>query len=177
MPPPSRARPSPTPSRPAAGSDLELARTVWSRMSELVRGHDPTDELRRSLGLGRGTGRVKALLSLAAGPLSLAELAQVIGVDPPYATLIANELQALGLLSRSADPEDRRRKSVQLTGAGTKAVRKAQQIIDRPPPPFRKMSRVDLRRLEDLLERLGPEPGEGAATDPAPALSFRRPPT
>ena len=67
-------------------------------MSGFVRSHDPSDELRQTLGLGRGTGRVKALISLAAGPLSLAQVAQAIGADPSYTTIIVNELQALGLL-------------------------------------------------------------------------------
>lgn len=51
-----------------------LASSAWALMSDFVHGHDPADELRRELGLGRGGGRVKALLSLAKGPLSLADL-------------------------------------------------------------------------------------------------------
>jgi DNA-binding MarR family transcriptional regulator len=138
--------------------DDDLAAAVWAMMAALVHGNDPAGELRRTLGLGRGTGRVKALLSLAAGPLSLAELALVIGADPPYATLIVNELQALGLLSRTRDPRDRRKKSVQLTTAGHQAVHAAQQIIERPPPALRAMSGADLGRLHELLAQLSPPP-------------------
>jgi DNA-binding MarR family transcriptional regulator len=124
-------------------------------MSGFVRSHDPADELRQSLGLGRGTGRVKALMSLAAGPLSLAELAQAIGADPPYATIIVNELHALGLLSRTTDTRDRRRKAVELTASGRHAVRKAQDIITRPPPPLRDLPAADLVRLREILDHLG----------------------
>jgi hypothetical protein len=53
-------------------------------MSDVVHSRDPAAELRRELGLGRGAGRVKVLISLAAGPLSLAELARAIGADPSY---------------------------------------------------------------------------------------------
>jgi DNA-binding MarR family transcriptional regulator len=127
-------------------------------MTALVHGNDPAGELRRALGLGRGTGRVKTLLSLAPGPLSLAELALVIGADPPYATLIVNELQALGLLSRTPDPRDRRKKSVQLTTAGRQAVRTAQRIIERPPPALRDMPGAELSRLHELLAQLSPPP-------------------
>jgi len=148
---PTRQPSSPTPGRPAR-SEVDLAGEVWARMKDLVRRNDPTDELRRTLGLGRGTGRVKALLSLGAGPLTLAELARAIGIDPPYATLIANELEALGLLSRTADPRDRRKKSVQLTAAGELAVRKAEQIINRPPLALSEMSKADLRCLLGLLD-------------------------
>jgi DNA-binding MarR family transcriptional regulator len=131
-----------------------LASSVWELMSGFVRSHDPAGELRQALGLGRGTGRVKALLSLAAGPLSLAELAQAIGTDPPYATIIVNELQALGLLSRTPDARDRRRKTVELTASGRDAVRKAQDIISRPPSPLRGMPAADLARLSEILQQL-----------------------
>jgi DNA-binding MarR family transcriptional regulator len=140
------------PGRPAARSGL--AGSVWELMSGFVRSHDPADELRQALGLGRGTGRVKALMSLAAGPLSLAELAQAIGTDPPYATIIVNELQALGLLSRTPDASDRRRKTVTLTASGRDAVRKAQDIISRPPSPLRDLPAADLARLREVLEQL-----------------------
>ncbi len=123
-------------------------------MSGFVRGHDPADELRHALGLGRGAGRVKALMSLAAGPLSLAELAQAIGADPSYTTIIVNELQALGLLSRTPDAHDRRRKTVQLTADGREAERKAQDIIARPPAPLRDLPAADLIRLREILGQL-----------------------
>ena len=140
------------PRRPSARSGL--ASSVWELMSGFVRSHDPADELRQALGLGRGTGRVKALLSLAGGPLSLAELARAIGTDPPYATIIVNELQALGLLSRTPDTGDRRRKTVELTATGRDAVRKAQDIIARPPAPLRGLPTADLARLSEILGQL-----------------------
>jgi DNA-binding MarR family transcriptional regulator len=123
-------------------------------MSDFVRSHDPSDELRQTLGLGRGTGRVKALISLAAGPLSLAQVAQAIGADPSYTTIIVNELQALGLLSRTPDAHDRRKKAVKLTADGRKAVRKAQAIIVRPPSPLRDLPPADLLRLQEILGQL-----------------------
>jgi DNA-binding MarR family transcriptional regulator len=158
---PSRPRSSPnlSPSNVRqAPHEADLAKETWAKMTALVHDNDPSGELRLTLGLGRGTGRVKTLLSLSSGALSLAELAQVVGVDPPYATLIANELQALGLLSRTPDPRDRRKKSVQLTATGRQAVRTANQIINRPPPAMRDMSSADLHHLHDLLERLSPSP-------------------
>lgn len=137
---------------PPAGPGL--AGSVWELMSDFVRSHDPSDELRQTLGLGRGTGRVKALISLAAGPLSLAQVAQAIGADPSYTTIIVNELQALGLLSRTPDAHDRRKKAVKLTADGRKAVRKAQAIIARPPSPLRDLPPADLLRLQEILGQL-----------------------
>jgi len=158
---------SPSPSQAAAGShagdagppgtatESGLADLVWELMSGFVNRHDPTDELRHTLGLGRGTGRVKALVSLAAGPLSLAELAQAIRTDASYTTIIVNELQALGLLSRTPDARDRRRKTVELTADGREAMRKARDIIARPPVPLRDLPAADLLRLREILGQLG----------------------
>lgn len=137
---------------PPAGPGV--AGSVWELMSGFVQSHDPSDELRQTLGLGRGTGRVKALVSLAAGPLSLAQLAQAIGADPSYTTIIVNELQALGLLSRTPDAHDRRKKAVKLTADGRKAVQKAQAIIARPPSPLRDLPPADLLRLQEILGQL-----------------------
>jgi DNA-binding MarR family transcriptional regulator len=143
--------------RPAAGTDTdaaELAGSAWTIMSEFVRRFDPTEELRRTLALGRGTGRVKTLLGLAEGPLSVAQLAQAVGVDAPYATLIVNELQALGLVSRTGDEHDRRRKLVALTAHGREAVHTAQGIIARPPAELHALAVEDLADLRAILERL-----------------------
>jgi DNA-binding MarR family transcriptional regulator len=137
---------------PPAGSGL--ASSVWELMSGFVRSHDPADELRHALGLGRGSGRVKALISLAAGPLSLAELGQAIGADPSYTTIIVNELQALGLLSRTPDAHDRRRKAVELTAHGRTAMQKAQDIIARPPAALCDLPAADLTRLRNILGQL-----------------------
>jgi DNA-binding MarR family transcriptional regulator len=130
------------------------ASAAWLLMSDFVRSYDPADELRRELGLGRGAGRVRALVSLADGPLSLAELARAIGADASYTTIIVNELQALGLLSRSLDARDRRRKAVELTAAGRDATRKAQEIIARPPAPLADLPAAHLRRLREILGQL-----------------------
>jgi DNA-binding MarR family transcriptional regulator len=135
-------------------AESALASAVWELMSDFVHGHDPADELRRALGLGRGAGRIRALVSLASGSLSLADLAQAIGADASYTTIIVNELHALGLLSRTQDARDRRRKTVELTTEGREAVRKAQDIIARPPSPLRELPVDDLTGLYSTLDRL-----------------------
>jgi DNA-binding MarR family transcriptional regulator len=145
-----------SPGQPSGAADAgTLASSIWQLMSDFVHRHDPGDELRQALGLGRGAGRVRALISLADGPLTLAELAQQLGIDPPYATVIANELQALGLLARTREDHDRRRKPVELTARGRQAAKTAQDIIARPPSPLRDMPASDLARLRDLLQQLG----------------------
>ncbi|WP_372463351.1 MarR family winged helix-turn-helix transcriptional regulator [Actinospica acidithermotolerans] len=123
-------------------------------MSEFVRSFDPAEELRSTLALGRGSGRVKTLLGLAREPLSVAQLAATVGLDAPYTTLIVNELQALGLVSRTSDEHDRRRRMVALTPRGQEAVQTAQGIIARPPAALHALPAEDLAHLHRILERL-----------------------
>jgi Winged helix DNA-binding domain len=77
-----------------------------------------------------------------------------VGADPSYTTIIVNELQALGLLSRTPDAHDRRRKAVELTADGRAAMQKAQDIIARPPSALCDLPAADLTRLRNILGRL-----------------------
>jgi DNA-binding MarR family transcriptional regulator len=123
-------------------------------MQHLVLSQDRTRELRDALGLGRGSGRVKTLLSLADGPLSLGDLAEITGVDAPYTTLIVNELEARGLVTRTPAADDRRRKLVSLTRPGQDAVSTARGIINRPPTSFERLSMEKLHQLSAALSEL-----------------------
>ena len=135
---------------------------AWAQMRALVEAHPTRHELRAALGLGRGSGRVKALFALARrSPLTVGEIADELGVDAPYATLIVNHLEALGLVVRTADAEDRRRKLVSPTPEGRAATARAQQISDRAPAAFARLSPEEAAQLRGLLERLtedAPEP-------------------
>ena len=128
---------------------------AWAAMRELVEDNGRREELRAALGLGRGSGRVKVLLALADhSPLALGELAEQLGVDAPYATLIVNHLEALGLVQRTLDPEDRRRKLVSATPEGQAATVTALAIYARPPASFSQLSAEEAAQLRAILERL-----------------------
>jgi DNA-binding MarR family transcriptional regulator len=132
----------------------EQAARVWAAMRDLTDGYPPKDALRGALNLGRGSGRVKALLWLAEGPLSLSGIAEAVGVDAPYATLIVDTLEERGLVERRPDPADRRRKLVSLTPEGKEAVTRVARIQRQPPPGFGNLSATELDTLEDFMRRL-----------------------
>ena len=130
------------------------ATRVWQELRAFVLAHDHREELRETLGLGRGMGRIKVLLRLTQGPLTLRDIAEFTGVDAPYATLIVDNLEARGLVERTAHPGDRRRKLVTLTPAGQQAAAHASHIISQPPDGFTQLTDAELTLLESLLGRL-----------------------
>ena len=139
--------------RRQAQHDDDVTR-VWQELRAFVLEHDHRAELRDTLGLGRGMGRIKVLLRLTQGPLTLRDIAEFTGVDAPYATLIVDNLEARGLVERTAHPGDRRRKLVTLTPAGQQAADHASHIISQPPVGFTQLTNAELTLLESLLGRL-----------------------
>jgi DNA-binding MarR family transcriptional regulator len=140
--------------QPEAQHDDHATR-VWVALQAFVRAQDRREELRDALCLGRGTGRITALLKLTEGPLTLRDIAELIGVDAPYATLIVDHLEARGLVGRTSYPGDRRRKLVTLTPAGRAAAALASHIMDQPPAGFAQLPDDELAVLERILNRLG----------------------
>jgi DNA-binding MarR family transcriptional regulator len=146
----------------------DQAARVWATMRELAKNYPPPQLLRDALNLGRGSGRVRALLQLAEGSLSLSGLAEALGVDAPYATLIVDTLEQRGLAERRPDPADRRRKLVELTPAGKDATEGLLRILHDPPAGFADLSPAELDTLEDLVGRItarsrtGEPPREGS---------------
>ena len=137
----------------------ENAAHVWVAMRDLVGSHPTKDLMRAALDLGRGSGRVKSLMWLAEGPMSLSGLAEAVGVDAPYATLIVDSLEERGLVERQPDPADRRRKIVTLTPAGNEAIEKLLRIEREPPPGFARLSSAELETLESLMRRIAVHEG------------------
>lgn len=134
-----------------AAGVAEAARRAWAAMQGFVTAQDRRRELRETFDFGRGLGRVTALLTLADGPLTMGELADAQGVDPPNATIIVDKLESRGLVERTPHPGGNRRKLVTLTDAGRKAADQAREIIARPPAAIAQLPPDDLATLERIL--------------------------
>ncbi len=129
------------------------ASRVWTALYEYVTGKDRRRALRAALDLG--PGKVEVLIKLAGGPMTLREIAAAVDVDPPAATVGVNQLEARGLVHRTAHPDDNRRKLVHLTEAGRDAAGRAQEIRAEPPAEMASLDPEDLARLDEILARLG----------------------
>jgi DNA-binding MarR family transcriptional regulator len=136
----------------AGARDGDLARRAWRAMSDVVLDHDRKVAVSEALGLS--FARVRALRRLAAEPLTLRALAELLAADPPYVTLMVDDLEERGLLHRMPHPKDGRAKLVELTAAGRAAAARADAILDEPPAALRDVSAKDLAALLRVLERL-----------------------
>lgn len=137
-----------------SSAQTDVAARVWSAMHAFVMANDRKRELQETLGLGRGTGRVKVLLLLLNGPATLRDIAVANQIDAPYATVIVDKLVSLGLAERTAHPDDLRRKLVKITEAGQEAAEHAQRIAFEPPADLAALAPTDLDLLDEVLTRL-----------------------
>ncbi len=98
---------------PDVGETAELAGRLRLAVTRLAR------LMRQQAGTGLSPTLLAALASVeAAGPLTLGELACREQVAPPTITKAVGALEEQGLLSRIADPGDRRVARVEITPAG-----------------------------------------------------------
>ena len=134
------------------GSEADLPRRAWRAMSDVVLDHDRKVAVSEALGMS--WTRSLALRRLAKQPLTLRALADRLAADPPYVTLMVDDLEKRGLVQRLPHPDDRRAKLVQLTAAGRAAAERADAILDEPPPALRAAPAQDLAALLRVLGRL-----------------------
>lgn len=153
------------PVHPVPPAQAETAARVWGAMRAFVMSNDRNRELQEGLGLGRGTGRVKVLLMLLDGPATLRDIAEANQIDAPYATVIVDKLVSLGLVERTAHPDGRRRKLVNLTEAGQEAVERARRILSAPPPGLARLAPADLDVLDEIFSRLAAPPAGAQTAD------------
>src|ERR1035437_4503760 len=132
----------------------EQAIRVWSALYDDVNAQDRRRELQATLGLGGGFGRVKVLLHIEQGPMTLRDIADANGLDAPYATVICDKLVEKGFVIRTPHPDDNRRKLVSLTEKGRDTAQLARQILGKPPESLIALSPSDLEALEVLFARL-----------------------
>ena len=125
------------------------AREVWVLLSDLVLDHERRREVSEALGIS--FGRSRALRRLARRPMSMGEFAAAMAIDPPNATVVVDDLEALELVRRRPHPTDRRAKLVEVTPQGKELARRADEILGTPPPALSALDADDLQTLRRIL--------------------------
>jgi DNA-binding MarR family transcriptional regulator len=128
---------------------------AWHTMADLVLDNERRREVSEQTGLS--FGRMKALRRIARQPMSMRDLAALLGMDPPNLTAVVDDLERSGLVERQAHPTDRRVKLVAATPAGASLAQRAQEILDRPPPGLSDLPAAELETLVQLLRRVRKE--------------------
>ncbi|SDM08709.1 DNA-binding transcriptional regulator, MarR family [Nonomuraea maritima] len=142
----------------------ETVARVWAAMSDLVlRQENRRKEVADTLGMS--FFRVKALRRLLVGPMTMRELTAELSTDKPYTTLMVDDLEQRGYVTRSVSPDDRRIKIVALTPPGTAVAEQAQRILARPPRSLLALDPEDLATLDRIMAGLS-TPEEQAAGRP-----------
>lgn len=135
----------------------DQAKRVWTGLRTVLL--DLEDRRREvSQALDMSFVRAKALRRLAHSPAGMRDLAQTLAVDAPYTTLVVDDLERRGLVTRAVNEEDRRTKVVTATAEGVAVAARAQEILDRPPEALLSLPAKDLAVLDrivgDLLRAL-----------------------
>jgi DNA-binding MarR family transcriptional regulator len=125
------------------------ATRVWEAMRELVLGNDRRDEVAAAVGIS--FFRVKVLLHAAAGPVPMGVLAESLRSDAPYVSVAVDDLVRRGLVVRTEDPGDRRRKIVTITPDGARAAARAGALMTTPPAALAALPAADLAVLDRVL--------------------------
>ena len=130
-------------------ADAAAAREVWSLMSDLVLDNQRRREVADALGVS--FGRTRAVRPLARQPMSMREFATAMGIDPPNATVVVDDLESLGLVRRRPHATDRRAKIVEATRKGKDMARRANAILATPPRALTALGADELETLRRIL--------------------------
>ena len=134
----------------AAAARDRGAREAWQAMGDLVLDNVRRREVSEATGLS--FGKTRALRRIAKQPMSIRELASLLGIDPPNLTPVVDDLEQAGLVERTSHPTDRRVKLVVATRSGAALAAQADEILARPPAGLCELPAKDLK---DLLRILG----------------------
>jgi DNA-binding MarR family transcriptional regulator len=130
----------------------DVAHEVWLLMNDLVLDNQRRREVSEAAGMS--FGRTRAIRRVARRPMSMGELAGMLGIDPPNATALVADLESQGLVRRKPHPTDGRAKVVEATRKGKQLAGRVEAILATPPPELSGLSSEDLETLRRILERV-----------------------
>jgi len=131
----------------------ETAARVWIGIRALVLDHhDRRKEVCEALGMS--FIRVKALRVIAQAPTTLRQIAARLATDPPYVTIVVDDLERRGLVRREANPADRRSKIVTATADGAAAAAVASGILNQPPASVLHLDPDELSAIDRVVAKL-----------------------
>lgn len=134
-------------------ADTELMRDLTQQMMALfIWMHRYYDARFEQLGLTVASAR--ALLQLdPAIPVPTRELAERLSCDPSNVTSFVDRLEEAGLIERRVDPDDRRVKTLAITGRGRRMRERMTTLMATDIPALQVLSTAERRTLRDLVSK------------------------
>jgi DNA-binding MarR family transcriptional regulator len=116
------------------------------------------------LGVNRTDGRCLDVIDQRPG-LTAGELAEAVGLSPGAVTTVLDRLEARGLVTRSRDPDDRRRVTLKMTPEANRLAWEAYGPLGETGGPF--IAELSDKELEAVIRFLrgGTEINERRATE------------
>jgi DNA-binding MarR family transcriptional regulator len=140
----------------ATTADAQSVRTeVWALLRTLFKQHR-LRFLVAAAELELHPAQAGALLQLGE-PRSMNQLAAELGCDNSNVTGLVDRLAARGLVSRRANPDDRRVRQVVLTAAGRRTRERLLKSVGQPMGRLDRLSDAEQSRLLELLRRMVPD--------------------
>ncbi len=131
----------------------ETADTLDQQLWDFVYAYDAAyDRAAREVGLS--AAQACLLDALTGGPRSMGQLATELLCDASNVTQLAARLEARGLVTRGADPADRRVKRMSITPAGRRVHRTVREAFDFPNDRLARLSGPERRQLSELMSKL-----------------------
>ena len=136
-----------------------VANRLHSAAIHLLRRVRTTDD---TMGLSGPAGSALSVVVFG-GPITLGALAAAEHVKPPSITRLVRDLEAAGLVTREADPADRRIQRVRATAKGRRVLEQGRaRRVAMLTAALERLPAAELRALEaavDILEGIVRTPG------------------
>jgi len=107
----------------------------------------------RDFGLSAPQARLVITL---AEPMRMQQAADATACEPSHLTALADQLESAGLLTRAADPEDRRARLLGLTAKGRRLRGRLLPAVVTGAPVVGQLDHGECTALRALIERSGP---------------------
>jgi len=145
--------------------DTALSRLIGYNLKRTFNGiHVDLSDVLRPLGLRMITFTILTMLHENPG-VRLSNLALAIDMEKPNIVSLIDELVAQQLVTRSADPVDRRARQLHLTAAGTELQRRAYDCVCEHEAAFlHDLSDSERQQLVSTLAKIRRSAGQGAFT-------------
>lgn len=134
--------------------EAEQAEEILGRLLDLARRmYVNFHDVSTSIGLTPPEGQALHRLDEAVPMRAMADL---LGCDASYVTVVVDRLEARGLVNRTPDPDDRRVKRLVLTTTGRKLRNEMIATVHRTTPALTGLDPAQRRDLLRLLRALAP---------------------